>query len=423
MDINEYMAIERDTQKRFMESVLKDYFEIQTNVRWKKASEYAEFDMLLFKNSIPYVVVEIKMTLNPKTLSRAKDTIGRAYKLIHCRFGIITDNKDFYLIDYSKSSSTYTKMDFDSVVHCLIHPDDIVPSILENDNDEIEKVLSICFDETTIKHIRRDLNYDPNLGFYSFDNIDKEKNFFQMIVGLPKCSEMVFRYTSLETLFVMLNKGTYRMNGIVGMNDKSEIDYFDKKSNMKSSGLSIRELNKTYISSCSFLEDDLTMWRLYGDDAQGVCLVFEIVPVEKRHEDFFLAPVNYEEKGHVHKALEMLKKMATLKIRFVELDKWKHFFKPFEYAVEQEIRLMFFDNEKYNNGVINRDWVKTWSHSIVNPIVDFKLNAPSFPLQLRRVILGPKMLESNINKGQLEDLISTRGYNIQVDFSKIDNYR
>lgn len=244
-----------------------------------------------------------------------------------------------------------------------------------------------------------------------------------MLIGELEMDKAVYRYTSLDTLFVMLNKGTYRLNGIVGMNDKSEIDYFDKECPIDNSGSSVRQLNETYLSSCSSLKDDLTMWRLYGDDAKGVCLEFEMTPQEKRYNNFILAPVNYAKRRGEHTALKMIKALSEANVRFAELSKWKHFFKPYDYSVEKEIRLMFLDNGRYDNGVTNRDWVKTWSHSIINPIVDFKLNASGFPLQLRKVIIGPKMPELDINKSQLEDLISAKGYYIKVENSEIDNYR
>ena len=111
------------------------------------------------------------------------------------------------------------------------------------------------------------------------------------------------------------------------------------------------------------------------------------------------------------------------KMKFTQLSAWKHFFKPFDYNVEKEIRLIFFDDEKKDNGVINHEWIKTWSHSIIIPIVDFKLNSPNFPLQLKEILLGPKMPERDTNKSQLEGLISQKGYTITVKKSVIDNYR
>lgn len=66
------------------------------------------------------------------------------------------------------------------------------------------------------------------------------------------------------------------------MNDKSECYYYDSYVNddccldlatMPQSY--IAELNSNFIMSCSEITrlDKLTMWRMYGDDAKGVCIV------------------------------------------------------------------------------------------------------------------------------------------------------
>lgn len=425
MVIDEYRQRELDVQKRFSDSILMEFFEIRPNVRWRSSHNYTEFDIALLKKELLYAIVEVKFRLDSHMLKNAKRQVTNAMQLTHCRFGIITDNNKFYIADSAISSENYNEMSFDQIVQCLIKPNAIWQSKEKNDDtrEKIREVLNTYFEGDDIKLISDDINYDDNQGFFSFVNTEKEKKFFQMILGSLGVDKPVYRYTSLDTLFVMLNKGSYRMSGIVGMNDKSEIDYFDKECPIDNSGSSIRELNETYLSSCSLLKDDLTMWRLYGDDAKGVCLEFEIVATEKRYDSFILAPVNYAEKRGKHKVLEMLKELSDLNIRFAELNKWKHFFKPFDYKVEEEIRLMFIDNGRYDNGVINRDWVKTSSHSILNPVVDFKLNTSKFPLQLRRIILGPKMPEIEVNLSQMEELISQKGYSIKVDRSEIDNYR
>lgn len=427
VSINDYIQKEIDVQKRFADSGLKEYFDIRSNIRWKNLHKYAEFDMALFKNDIVYAIVEVKMNLGFKSMDNAKKQIYNALELTHCRFGIITDNVKFHLLDSAFSTPQFVEMSFEQIVQCLIKPEAISPSISGEKNietkEEIKKILSTCFNADEVSSICEDIKYDENQGFCSFMNVEKEKKFFQLLLKVMDVNKAVYRYTSLETLFTMLNKGTYRMSGIVGMNDKSEIDYFDKECPIDNTGSSIRELNETYLSSCSYLKDDLTMWRLYGDDAKGVCLEFELVPTEKRYANFVLAPVSYAQKRGEHIVLKMLKALSDANVRFAELNKWKHFFKPYDYNVEKEIRLMFLDNGRYDNGVINRDWVKTWSHSIINPIVDFKLNASKFPLQLKQIILGPKMPEMEINKSQIEDLISTKGYMISVEQSEIDNYR
>ena len=90
------------------------------------------------------------------------------------------------------------------------------------------------------------------------------------------------------------------MNGLPGMNDKNEglfawnmiykLDNTDNEENKKRR----RETNNAFIVSYSSsnLIDDLTQWRLYGDDAKGVCCVYKI-DKDKLIDRFFLHNVRY----------------------------------------------------------------------------------------------------------------------------------
>ena len=68
------------------------------------------------------------------------------------------------------------------------------------------------------------------------------------------------------------------------------------------------------------------MWRLYGDDARGVCLEFEVI---NGINGFVLAPIDYAEEKNKHESLDLLKKIIDLNVKFKELDKWKNFFKQY----------------------------------------------------------------------------------------------
>ena len=417
------MLTETKIKNYFIDSELKYYFEVCSEVRWRSAHDFVVFDIALYHEGSIYAIVEVKSNVTSNSFENAKIQIERAIKLAHCRFGIITDGSTYHLIDTALSSWNYTKMSFDELVAKLIHPEKVPQT--EDGMSNIKEAMKTIFEESKIQTICNNIVYDSNQNCYTFNSLENERNFFLRILNNPNLNhkKRIYRYTSFETLFAMLNKGTYRMSGIVGMNDKSETDYFEKKSALNTIGSSVRDLNDSYLSSCTSLKDYLTMWRLYGNDGKGVCLEFKILHERKRLNNFILAPINYAETRKKHKVVESLKKLSDANMRFSELYKWKHFFKPYDYNVEEEIRLIFFDNGRFDNGVIKRDWIQTLTHSIINPIIDFKLNSSGFPLQLTQIILGPKMQESKIQKSQLEDLISEKGYSIKVSMSSIKNYR
>ena len=67
----------------------------------------------------------------------------------------------------------------------------------------------------------------------------------------------ICRYTSLNTIYDMLNYISFRMSGIVGMNDKTEVNYVEtylngiEKPLIKEHYNTIIALNNRYITSCS----------------------------------------------------------------------------------------------------------------------------------------------------------------------------
>lgn len=69
-----------------------------------------------------------------------------------------------------------------------------------------------------------------------------------------------------------------------------------------------------------------------------------------------------------------------------------------------------------------RKWVVTNDNSILNPVYDIGLFEK--PISMKRIILGPKSPEKEINKKQLEVMMKEKGINgIDVCISKIKNYR
>lgn len=79
------------------------------------------------------------------------------------------------------------------------------------------------------------------------------------------------------------------------------------------------------------------------------------------------------------------------------------FFKANDYAIEEEVRLLIIDNDTLDK--LKTDWVLTDTHSIINPIIDFRINSNSFPIQLRTILLGPKCPEQETNYVQIEEMI------------------
>ena len=312
-----------------------------------------------------------------------------------------------------------------------------VISILKESSEIIdkpkEKSTSIDSDENPLQFYKStDQVLDPNwcrdkLGEASCKNNESE---------MVRCDE-VCRYSSLDSLFSSLKFKTIRMNGLPGMNDKNEglfawnmiykLDNTDNEENKKRR----RETNNAFIVSYSSsnLIDDLTQWRLYGDDAKGVCCVYKI-DNDKLIDRFFLHNVRYIKESDnsddisdelLHLFLEYSKEHSNL--RYYDLSPAIFFYKPDSYESEDEIRLLV-DNKKttaYKTPVYPREWVLTNANNIPNPYIDIPLD--DFPLKLNRIILGPNMNDVDTIQAQLETMLEQQGIKATVELSNIKSYR
>ncbi|WP_159452027.1 DUF2971 domain-containing protein [Hymenobacter roseosalivarius] len=243
------------------------------------------------------------------------------------------------------------------------------------------------------------------------------------------------------------------MNCLVGMNDTTEVNYVENylytanQDFTKFHWQTIDLYNRKFISSCSLKDDDLTQWRLYADDSKGACLVLTINP-SIDNKSFIIKKISYGQKGGGHKELDLLrdiiielKQKLYITFKYKNMETWKQFFKPYDYSIEEEVRILYTSQEDESN---KKAWVLTSSHNILNPYIEFKLNNKDLPFTLSEIILGPKCPEKELNQRQFEHFIrelrkrkievdsmdkensGINEYNIaslQVSISKINNYR
>lgn len=246
----------------------------------------------------PFAVIEVKGRLyNKNLLARATDQVRSALSITNARYGIVTDNEQFFLYDRSLFQQDFLPITFEKIVQKLIEPEKI-----KINKQDRELVLSII-KEAAYKHLNENneflefirsksflgrIKFDNSTNTYFFDSGEEgissfENQFFIKMLGEFKETK-VCRYSGLNTIFDMLNYLSFRMNGLVGMNDKTEVNYVEyylngiKRPLVKEHYNTVMAINNRYITSCSGVDrvDDLTMWRLYSEDAKGTCLVFNV---------------------------------------------------------------------------------------------------------------------------------------------------
>ncbi len=429
--------------------------------KWETALLKREFDLVIYRNSNPLAVVEVKRSFtNKNILARATDQVRSALTITSARFGIATDSITFYFYDRENFEADFVAMDFETIVVRLV--DLKLINITDRDKEDVAEIIMDAIkrqmpdrnelnDLLNNRSLISNIDFDQNSNSFYFPTKDAginsfENQFFTRMFG-QFTDKTICRYSTLNTVFSMLNYLSFRMNGLVGMNDKSEVNYVEsylagnEKPLSKQHHSSITAINNRYITSCTTIanKDNLTLWRLYADDSQGVCLVFDTVEANLNNH-VLLQKVKYADKDGKHPELELLKEIRRqvlevtgFPFEFKNLGYWKHFFKPYEYSIEDEVRLLIIEDPSIPS--IKRDWVMTYSHSIINPIIDFQLNGSRFPLYLKEVLLGPKCPEQETNKVQLEELIRRKKNeiftkkndadlsNLKVELSTIKHYR
>lgn len=170
------------------------------------------------------------------------------------------------------------------------------------------------------------------------------------------------------------------------------------------------------------------MWRLYGDDAKGVCCIYSVLN-DKIKDRFFLHEIKYiknNDEGKINDPhLEHLRKYIESQntLTVLDLSPSIFFYKSKVFENEKEVRLLV-DNKKtsaYNNSQYKREWVLTNTNKIPNPYIDISLN--EIPLKLEKIILGPNMNDIDTIQVQLEAMLEQQNIDASVELSDINVYK
>lgn len=305
----------------------------------------------------------------------------------------------------------------------------------------ITKVSELLSRFMSIDCVSKDLEYDINEQTYFIadwerpDGIESlfflnyfRKRFHEIrnytIAPKPYMMEYIAKYTSLETAAIILKSGKIRMMSVTAMNDKKEIGHLFYKINKNESEYlenktKINFAQHRFITSFTNKIDDLTMWRLYGDNGNGVCLIFS-EPYECR----YYLPVEYSNiKSGLLKIVngiyeELLK--HGYKFTFKSLETvWQYFLKPEGFITEQELRYLRIDKTKPDGYTIA-------SNGVISGYKDIALFSSNdrFPATLQGIILGPNMKNAEINKYQLETIAEENDIHLfmGIEYSSIYYY-
>lgn len=415
-------------------------------------------DLVLVRGFEILACIEVKADLsNKKLLAEAQKQVKVYQKDTHSYWALVTDGTR-YFIQSITNDKFEEKENAEAVIKVILglENEKEVNALKSRDVSSIEslksQLLKICEDYNdkipTIRKIKNVLIEISNANCkvlpssFTFKR-SFENRFFQALLGIYTGEEVV-RYVPFSSAYRSLNEQTIGMVSLIGMNDVSECYYVDqyiakKKGEDPSKSILPAErklLNNTYILSCNYLsmEDDLTMWRLYGENCKGACIKMIIEKdIVENNNTFMLAPVSYGKDGDTHPELDFVDNIMSIiieekKILLKTWCYWKHFFKDFRYSVEKEVRLL-----STGGGCGKRNWILVKDNEIPCPISIFPIkclpnHSNDFPMTIKEIIIGSKCADNETKQSQLDELIKERNAEYDKDFaevklSEIDNYR
>lgn len=431
-------------QKQFSEALGDDYqVEMYTEVSSSSffLTKKNVFDLVIFKNNIPFVGVEYKDVASSIHIRLKPEWFYSKFQEVNLKYGIYYFGKEnqFYL--WSEGKYSFQVFDFASVINAInrdapigerLCVDELAVEILGCmpdgiDGVELHKSLNKLF-------VEDNLIFNESSGEISFTKI-VEDSFFKALLPQITVSK-VCRYTTLNNLFLLLKEKHHCLCSLTCMNDIGETSYADNwigYGAYAETYKTIEENNNSYILSCCASDkiDDLTMWRLYGQDAKGTCLIYDVKDEFIDNDSFFFAPVSYGRSQKEHDELEFISNILGWKkngwrFKFNRWYIWKHFFKSYLFKDEQEIRLLYI---RPKNSGIERKWIMDSSNSIASSLCLVDIDKGMFPLSLSFAIIGPKCPQQASNIAQFnymnvqQKVLPFKRWNEAIAASKINDYR
>lgn len=441
----EEAKVTQEVVKKLTDNLDGKLFEVKTDVRLNTSfAKIIYADIVVYDvDKKPFAAFEVKGFPKGWTLRVQMDSsFSRTLNMHGVKYYIITDGVEYWV--RSADDTEFVLQEFNTLLATII---DGLPALgKEPTSDDILKELAMAATKAKLKQANAILRFvgkgrkrslfktDASTGWIEFVNTSSEDAFYTYLLN-GKIPLKLCRFTNRHNLYLLLKDGKQNMCSIVCMNDKSEENYADNKVGLRGShGSALLENNNCFIMSLMPEEksDDLTMWRLYGDDAKGVCLNYEFNDKHRGRRltsDFYVAPISYGIDEKSHPELDFIKYVLDININhwhfhFNRWMIWKHFFKSFRFKDEKEVRLLYLSNDKKTE---DKKWIENSDSGIVSKMLMFSMIPKNeFPLRLCNVIVGPKAPEPAKIAEQFAFIVSQewKKYTpIIIRESKITEYR
>lgn len=432
-----------------LEKALGEGYEVEVHKEVSSSMGFVKevFDLVIFYHGDAICGVNYKFkAIGSLLVDRFQDSYISKLEKVGLKYGIVYNGENQNIYFWAKGNHQFEKFDFDNMVIAItgdrkcgerVESVDImaefsglIPDELDLSIDQISGIQALFTDDN--------LEYDDKNASIWLKS-KAEDDFFRLLLQNGEKDvdyTHVCRYTSMNSLFLTMKNAKHVMCSLTCMNDKGETSYADKYVGygaFANTTNSIKENNDCFILSCCNKEmtDNLTMWRLYGNDGKGVCLEYDVDLSKIDNKEFFYSPVSYGDEINKHPVLDYIRSIRQWKNNgwCFELKRWyiwKHFFKSHLFKEEKEVRLLFVWTDKSPDEV---EWIMDSTNGIASRICKFSISGGRLPLTLTNAIIGPKCLDQASNVDQFnymnrqQKTMKETLLDPAVKPSKIEDYR
>ncbi len=177
-------------------------------------------DLTIYRNNALHAIIQAEIDGSKFTDFELEKSRALFERVSSCRFFIVIKKDICDILEKENGEySNYQEKSISKVIDKIT--DGRFWGMYENELDKIKS----CLKENGLERFSSRIQKDENGPCYLQEN-DTE-SFFNNLLSSEKDFSSVYRYTSFSSLFETLKNESYRLNCIVGMNDPTEIDYFE----------------------------------------------------------------------------------------------------------------------------------------------------------------------------------------------------
>ncbi len=186
--------------------------------------------------------------------------------------------------------------------------------------DEYLREMNVILPEAKMK-IQSWHSVNDNVGGLNLDFMTQQ-NSFDNTLFQTKIENQYIHYTSVDSLFGILNEEAIRCYPTKNMNDPMEVVSILQKLKLPVS-LEMKEKIRRSLfvfSMCKYGSDnldDFNMWRLYGKEGYGVGIVFEVENENRDWSSTIIGDVQYGNNAEMEK---LFKETIDLSLKYAKLN-------------------------------------------------------------------------------------------------------